>query len=61
MGSLKGNAVEFSKIPLNPPLEKGDLQAAPPFRKGGFEGICRSLDPPEIHNSTILAIKPARI
>jgi radical SAM superfamily enzyme YgiQ (UPF0313 family) len=71
---VTSNAGEFSKIPLNPPLEKGDFRTAPllrdigtappfrdfrttpPFRKGGVGGIWSSLDPPEIHNSTVLRV-----
>jgi len=27
----------FEKIPLNPPLQKGDFQELPPFSKGDFQ------------------------
>jgi hypothetical protein len=29
------------KIPLNPPLQKGDEKPVLPFSKGELEGICR--------------------
>ncbi|MBI5406714.1 MAG: lipoyl(octanoyl) transferase LipB [Nitrospirae bacterium] len=41
------------KIPLNPPLLKGESSLTPPFRKGGMGGFDRSLSGEDIEHADI--------